>query len=80
MSNKQCRLSFIEKLKDISETSVDSLEKAVAIVALSYETPERILSFLNDLLQHGCIFGLVYIQKGKKYSLVHISTSPELEE
>ncbi len=52
-------LSFIERLKSISETSSDSLEKAVALEALGHETHEGILWFFNDLLQHGCICVMV---------------------
>ncbi len=58
--SKQMNIStLIEKLKSISESRGDSLEKEVAHEALSSETPEGIQSFFSDLSQHGCISGMV---------------------
>lgn len=59
MLNKQNTMLFIEKLKDISETPFDSLEKAVALEALDLDSPENTIQFFKDLLQYGCITGMV---------------------
>ncbi len=59
MSNKQNILSFTEKIKNISETFTDSLEKAVALEALDIDSPENTVRFFKDLLQYGCITGIV---------------------
>jgi len=59
MCKKQNISAFIGKLREIFESSTDSLEKAVAIEALERETPEYICCFFEDLLQHGCISGMI---------------------
>jgi len=59
MSNKHNISALIKKLQLSASSIVPSLEKAVANQALNYETPESISCFFEDLLQHGCISGMV---------------------
>lgn len=55
---KQHEKSPIETLENIINNSHSGLEKAVAREALFYEN-EGIILFFEDLLQHGCISGMV---------------------
>ena len=51
--------AFIQKLKTLTESPMDSLEKAVALEAYDPQSEEYTLSFFKDLLKHGCISGMV---------------------
>ena len=51
--------AFIQKLQEILEEPHDSLEKAVALEAYDPESDENTINFFKDLLQYGCICGMV---------------------
>ncbi len=51
--------AFIQKLQEIIEQSYDSLEKAVALEALDPQSDEYTINFFKDLLQYGCVSGVV---------------------
>ena len=51
--------AFIQKLQKITEQSSDSLEKAVALEAFDPDSDGNTLRFFEDLLQNGCISGMV---------------------
>ncbi len=59
MCKKQKISAFIKKLKDLSESTTDSLERAVALEAYDPQSDENTICFFKDLLQHGCITGMV---------------------
>ena len=59
MCKKQNISAFIEKIRGISESPTDSLEKAVALEAYDPQSDEYTISFFKDLLNHGCITGMV---------------------
>ncbi len=51
--------AFIQKLREISKSQTDSLEKAVAIEAYDRDSDENTICFFKDLLNYGCINGMV---------------------
>ena len=59
MCKKQNISAFIQKLREILEYPTDSLEKAVALEAYDPQSNENTIRFFEDLLQHGCISGMV---------------------
>ena len=59
MCKKQNISAFIQKLQEIAESPQNSLEKEVAIEALDHENQENTIRFFEDLLQHGCVSGMV---------------------
>ena len=59
MKNKHNISAFIQKLKELSESPTDSLARAVAVEAYDPESDENTIRFFEDLLQHGCISGMV---------------------
>ena len=59
MCKKQNISAFIEKLRELTESPTDSLEKAVALEAYDPQSDEYTISFFEDLLNHGCISGMV---------------------
>ena len=59
MCNTKNISAFIQKLKSISESPNDSLERAVALEAYDSQSDENTINFFTDLLQHGCISGMV---------------------
>ncbi len=59
MCKKQNISAFIQKLQEIAESPKDSLEKAVALEAYDPQSDEYTISFFEDLLNHGCISGMV---------------------
>ena len=59
MCKKQNISAFIEKLRELTESPTDSLEKAVALEAYDPQSDEYTISFFKDLLNHGCVSGMV---------------------
>ena len=59
MENEHNISVLIQKLKELSESPTDSLERAVAIEAHDPESDENTIRFFEDLLQYGCISGMV---------------------
>lgn len=59
MCNKQNISAFIQKLQKIAESPTDSLEKAVALEAYDPQSDENTICFFMDLLNHGCVSGMV---------------------
>ena len=51
--------TFTEKLRELTESPTDSLEKAVALEAYDPQSDENTINFFKDLLNHGCISGMV---------------------
>ena len=83
MDNKQNPSAFIQKLQKIAESPTDSLEKAVAIEAYDPQSDEYTICFFKDLLQHGCISGmvpsLVYYSDTEKFFDHHYHEIMELK-
>jgi hypothetical protein len=59
MCNKQNISEFIQKLQKIAESPQNSLERAVVVEALDLQSDENTINFFENLLQHGCISGMV---------------------
>ena len=59
MKTKSKTSAFIQQLKDLTLSTEDSIAKAVALEAYDPESKENTLNFFKDLLQHGCISGMV---------------------
>ena len=57
--NMKNQTEFIETLQETLNERTPSLQKAVALEALDHDTPEEICSFFENLLQHGCVSGMV---------------------
>jgi len=60
MSNTKNISAFIQKLRELSESPTDSLEKAVAIEAYDPQSDENTINFFENLLyRSGCSHGMV---------------------
>jgi len=59
MSNKQNITAFMKQLQSLIESPTESLEKAVALEAYDPQSDENTIRFFKDLLNHGCICGMV---------------------
>ena len=59
MCKKQNISAFIEKLRELTESPTDSLEKVVALEAYDSQSDEYIICFFEDLLNYGCKNGMV---------------------
>jgi phosphoribosyl 1,2-cyclic phosphodiesterase len=59
MCNQKNIQSIIDNLKTIALTPKPCLAREVAIEALDHDTPEEIASFFENLLQYGCVSGMV---------------------
>lgn len=60
MNNKQNISDFIQKLREISESPTDSLEKAVAIEAYDPQSDKNTINFFEKFFKSGgCVSGYV---------------------
>jgi len=50
---------MVKELKKLLKESNNELEKYCINDLLEHETEEEITSYINDLLQHGCVSGMV---------------------
>ena len=48
-----------KQIMDIKKNSSSKLEKKVINIILSHGSPSEMESFIKDLLQHGCVSGMV---------------------
>ncbi len=55
MNNKE----LITTLREITEESKASIRKEVATEALNYDDESSIVNFFNDLMQYGCVSGMI---------------------
>ncbi len=60
MCKKQNNSVFIEKLRQLTKSPIDSLEKAVAIEGYDPDSNENTICFFEDLLNYGCKNGMVF--------------------
>jgi hypothetical protein len=84
MCKKQNNSSFIAKIREISESPIDSLERAVALEAYDPQSDEYTICFFKNLLNYGCISGmvgsLIYYHDTEKFFDHHYYEIMELKE